>query len=306
MRPSRAATLGANHLMLLEPLSHRPVPIAAPQSQPPAELASRRIEFHGRAVTAVRFRARWAWRAAEVGLAIGYDEGRILVDKIRADWRDDFRDDQDFALLRGEALREFKRLSSDSLESGADRSPALLVLYESGIDRALILARTPLGRELRDLLVDHVLPQLRATGTATLPGVPAPGLGADDVRRIIREELGGATATSAGRGLSFAEALTPTQRAALLRRSMRETASRFAAVDPTGRSARSWRAFMETKVRTAAKFPAGSGCTFEHMTAEQWLLATLALVAETATVGRLEPPPKAAESAQLALPVPGR
>lgn len=134
----------------------------------------RRVEFHDRVVTVVGFRGRATFRAAEVGEAIGYSEGRILVDKIRGDWRDEFREGKDYDVLRGAGLREFKRLSSLALESGPDRSPELLVLYPSGVDRALILARTPLGRELRDLLVDHVLPQLRESGTATLPGAPTP------------------------------------------------------------------------------------------------------------------------------------
>lgn len=146
--------------------------------------------FDDSTVHAVLWRGRWTWRGAEVGTAIGYDEGRILVDKIRGDWREDFREGKDFALLRGEDLQEFKRLSSESLESGPDRSPALLVLFESGIDRALILSRTEKGRRLRDLLVDHVLPQLRATGTATLPGAPsAPGLTADEARELVAASL---------------------------------------------------------------------------------------------------------------------
>lgn len=138
----------------------------------------RRVEFHDRTVTAVCFRGRWTFRATEVGLAIGYEQGRYLADKIGDDWKEEFREGHDYDVLRGAALREFKRLTGGSPESAPDRTPSLLVLYESGIDRALILARTPRGRELRDLLVEHVLPQLRATGTATLPG--APGIPSND------------------------------------------------------------------------------------------------------------------------------
>ena len=138
----------------------------------------RRVEFHDRTVTAVCFRGRWTFRAAEVGLAIGYADGARMVDKIRGEWSDEFAEGKDYDLLRGAALKEFKRLSPESGDSAPDRTPSLLVLYESGIDRALILARTPRGRELRDLLVEHVLPQLRATGTATLPG--APGIPSND------------------------------------------------------------------------------------------------------------------------------
>lgn len=188
MRPSRATTTRANPLMLLEPIHHRPV-AAEPPHASATELAARRIEFHDRAVTAVHFRGRWAFRAAEVGLAIGYAEGARLVDKIRDEWADEFTEGRDYDLLRGALLKEFKRLSPESGDSAPDRSPALLVLYERGIDRALILARTPRGRELRDLLVDHVLPQLRATGTATLPGAPAPGLDPEKLRAMIAETV---------------------------------------------------------------------------------------------------------------------
>lgn len=142
----------------------------------------RRIEFHERTVTAVCFRGRWTWRAAEVGLAIGYEHGRYLADKIGDDWKEEFREGHDYDVLRGAALREYLAAGNDSggspVSFGRGGVRSLLVLYESGIDRALILARTPLGRELRDLLVEHVLPQLRATGTATLPG--APGLPSND------------------------------------------------------------------------------------------------------------------------------
>jgi len=148
--------------------------------------------FDDSTVHAVLWRGRWTWRGAEVGTAIGYDEGRILVDKIRGDWREDFREGKDFALLRGEDLRAFREASSESLESsGTSRfTSQMLVLFEPGIDRALILSRTEKGRRLRDLLVDHVLPQLRATGSATLPGAPsAPGLAADEVRELVAASL---------------------------------------------------------------------------------------------------------------------
>ena len=141
------------------------------KSLPPPTLATR---FDGTTVTAVMWRGRWCWRGAEVGRAIGYEQGRRLVDKIRGEWSADFRQGKDYDLLRGEDLREFKGLSTDPVESGPARAPSILVLYESGIDMALLLSRTEKGRRLRALLVDHVLPQLRATGTATLPGAPAP------------------------------------------------------------------------------------------------------------------------------------
>jgi prophage antirepressor-like protein len=133
----------------------------------------RRVEFHDRTVTAVCFRGRWTFRAAEVGMAIGYEHGRYLADKIGDDWKEEFREGHDYDVLRGAALREYLAAGNDSGDSpvsfGRGGARSLLVLYESGIDRALILARTPRGRELRDLLVEHVLPQLRCDGHGHAP-----------------------------------------------------------------------------------------------------------------------------------------
>ena len=49
---------------------------------------ARVIEFEGQSVPAVFFRGRWCWPATSVGKAVGYKEGRIVVDKIRGDWRE--------------------------------------------------------------------------------------------------------------------------------------------------------------------------------------------------------------------------
>jgi prophage antirepressor-like protein len=142
----------------------------------------RTVDFEGHPVTAVMFRGRWVWPCAEVGAAIGYEQGRRLVDKIRDEWADDFRVEVDFETLRGADLKAFRELSTDSVET-SKYAGRLVVLTASGIDRALILSRTEKGRRLRDMLVDHVLPQLRATGSATLPGAPV-ALTAAQVREI--------------------------------------------------------------------------------------------------------------------------
>lgn len=105
--------------------------------------------FDDATVTAVMWRGRWCWRGAEVGRAIGYEQGRYLVDKIRGEWATDFREGKDYDVLRGSDLRAFKALSGDSPESGTDRSPAILVLYESGIDKALAGPRASRAEQAR-------------------------------------------------------------------------------------------------------------------------------------------------------------
>lgn len=162
----------------------------APTSPTARDLAVRRLDFEGRPVTAVMFRGRWLWRGAEVGEAVGYEQGRTLVDNVRGAWASDFREGHDFELLRGDDLKAFKATLQRSLESAAvDRTPAVLVLTASGVDLALVLAQTDKGRRLRRLLVDHVLPQLRATGTATLPGAPPPALDAEALKALVAQTV---------------------------------------------------------------------------------------------------------------------
>lgn len=136
-----------------------------------------RVLFENRPVTAVPFRGTHAWRADEVGIAAGYKQGRRLVASIRTDWREDFKEGCDFDVLSGEALRSFLAAANDCTpgvqSSGRGGARSLVVLYESGLNLALLLAGTETGRRLRRLLADHVLPQILRTGRVVLPGAPA-------------------------------------------------------------------------------------------------------------------------------------
>lgn len=156
-------------------------------------LRVRRLDFEGHPVTAVMFRGRWLWRGAEVGEAIGYEHGRKLVENVRGGWASDFKEGADFLMLSGADLAGFLGALNDNTDQGSHSrgrggARSLLVLTESGVDLALVLAQTDKGRRLRRLLADHVLPQLRATGSATLPGAPAPAalqLDAEAIRALV-------------------------------------------------------------------------------------------------------------------------
>ncbi len=152
------------------------------------------LDFEGRRVTAVMFRGRWLWRGAEVGEAIGYEHGRKLVENVRGSWASDFTDGADFLMLSGADLAEFQGALNDfpdrgSHSRGRGGARSMLVLTESGVDLALVLAQTEKGRRLRRFLVDHVLPQLRATGTATIPGAPPPAVDLGALRCLLNELL---------------------------------------------------------------------------------------------------------------------
>jgi len=139
---------------------------------------TRIIEFEGKTITAVYFRDRWVWPAAQVGEVV-YERGRKIVDQIRGGWSGEFEEGTDFLMLANAELAEFQALRNDytsecSHSRGRGGARFLMVLTAGGIDKALLLSLTEKGRKLRKLLADHVLPQLRATGTATLPGATPP------------------------------------------------------------------------------------------------------------------------------------
>lgn len=146
-------------------------------SDPPKAL-TRVMEFEGKTITAVYFRDRWVWPASQVGEAV-YEHGRRIVDQIRGGWSEEFDVGIDFLMLTGSDLSEFQALRNDytsecSHSRGRGGARYLMVLTASGIDKALMLSLTDKGRRLRKLLAEHILPQLRATGTATLPGAAPP------------------------------------------------------------------------------------------------------------------------------------
>lgn len=155
------------------------------------ELA-RTIMFEGHRVTAVSWRGRWWWPAAQVGVAIGYGEGRYLVDKVRGEWSGEFEAGKDVQTLTGADLREFRGAidsgdSSESFPAGRGGARSLVILSASGVDLALVLSRTDAGRKLRRILVDVIIPQLRDTGAATLPGAPA--MTGPEMIAMVRELL---------------------------------------------------------------------------------------------------------------------
>lgn len=142
-------------------------------SQIVSTLAHRTLDFEGQPVTAVMFRGRWCWRGAEVGAAIGYEEGRYLTEKIRGEWAEDFREGTDYEVLRGPSLKAFRELYGETPET-SKFAGRLVVLYESGIDRALLLSRTEKGRR-QERLVERITERaardrqlsLRAVGSNT-------------------------------------------------------------------------------------------------------------------------------------------
>lgn len=220
------------------------------RSTTPSGNLTRRVEFEGRTVTAVYFRDRWVWPAAQVGDTIGYEDGARLVDKIRGEWSDEFVEGKDYELLKGAPLKAFREVSPDSGET-SKFAGRLLILTESGIDLALVLAKTEKGRRLRRLLVDHILPQLRATGSATLPGAPSPGLDPEMLARLIDEKIAARLASL--NPMHDGPVLHNDDRAVVLDPIL-TLAKRVAGADATKRDIARERGRIEHRVRDAVKW----------------------------------------------------
>jgi hypothetical protein len=95
------------------------------------------FDFEGRPLPFYVFKGRACIIASDAGAALGYgDDGKKLVDRIRDDWAAELIKTKDYDVLLDEELREFRRLSALTPESGVSaRTRNLTVLYESGLDR---------------------------------------------------------------------------------------------------------------------------------------------------------------------------
>jgi prophage antirepressor-like protein len=125
--------------------------------------------FEGKALTFVTFRGEPVVVARELANALGYADPSRLGDLIRREWSGDFQEGEDFRLLEGEELAEFKRLTPSGGVSSVDsRAPSLLILTESGLYLVALRTEKALGVKLRRFLATVVLPKL-----ARGEGVPA-------------------------------------------------------------------------------------------------------------------------------------
>lgn len=119
-------------------------------------------------LTAVTYKGRPAWIGVQVGEALEYQPGAKLTEMMRAEWTEEFTEGVDFDILRGADLAEFKKLVADgglTTNFGVSKNTqALMLIYESGMWKALMLTKKPAGKRLRKWLGETVMPEIAATG----------------------------------------------------------------------------------------------------------------------------------------------
>ncbi|MHA2333066.1 MAG: BRO-N domain-containing protein [Candidatus Hodarchaeales archaeon] len=129
-------------------------------------------EFDGHQLTVVNFNGRPCWSAKEVGLALGYGEGGTTLAKVLVrEWSEDFTEGEEYSVLVGKELADYKALLEDSNGSILSRSARYMVLYESGVNMVCLKTRKPAGSKLRRWLAREVMPQIRK-GEISLQNTP--------------------------------------------------------------------------------------------------------------------------------------
>lgn len=107
--------------------------------------------------------------AKDVGAALGYaNSGSKLPKMIGQEWAGEFIDGVDYVILRGEKLREFKRLAQLGTNHVPSRTKELMLLTESGVNLVCMLTKKPTGVQMRRWLAGDVLPALRRGDAAAL------------------------------------------------------------------------------------------------------------------------------------------
>ncbi len=128
-------------------------------------------EFEGMQILNFLYRGRQCWIAGNIGSVMGYTKASRFAEKFQKEWKEDAIQGEDFEVLRGRDLNDFKDLVYvstvsvvPSLSQSLLHTSQLVILYESGVHLALLKTRKPAGRRLRRFLAGEVMPQLRRDG----------------------------------------------------------------------------------------------------------------------------------------------
>lgn len=156
--------------------------------------------FEGEPLVTVHYQGRPAWIARHIGARLGYaHDGKRLPNSILGEWKDEFIEGRDYAVLSGDELAAFKELpGAEGVAATANNT--LLVLFETGLHLALIKTRKPVGKRLRRFLAEEVMPQLVRTGAyqpgmavgaalvlVSVPSEPAPTLAERREARLAQQ-----------------------------------------------------------------------------------------------------------------------
>lgn len=136
------------------------------------ELTTHESLFEGRPITTIIYKGRPCWIARDVGQWLGYSSPGRFAQKMSGEWSDEFIPHEDYEVLRGSELKDFKAFLANTTETVVLATQGIVILFESGLDLALLKTNKPKGKQLRRLLKTEVLPQLRRAGGYSLTRTP--------------------------------------------------------------------------------------------------------------------------------------
>jgi len=132
--------------------------------------------FNDHEIHVIQFRGQSCFIVQEVGIALGYKEGRYLAQKVTNEWAHEFKEGVDYFKVVGPELQALKHAYDES-SYGSPFSPKtsqVLLLTKEGVWGACIKAEPAPGAAFRLWLKSEVLPAIENEGAYFLePQKPA-------------------------------------------------------------------------------------------------------------------------------------
>lgn len=141
------------------------LPFPAPAS--PAATGKDRLQlitatFRGEARAFIDLNGQRCVPSPILGRLLGYRPPSELTTLIRREWSAEIVERTDYVMLTGENLNDFKTCAKimGITHAVRDRTRALLVLFESGVNKVLLKTNRPDGLLVRDFLAREIMPAL--------------------------------------------------------------------------------------------------------------------------------------------------
>ncbi|MGL4655086.1 MAG: BRO-N domain-containing protein [Sarcina sp.] len=122
--------------------------------------------FNGYEVVSIIWRNKPCWIAVNIAQMLGYTEYSYAISSCLD--REKFRVGIEHEILKGEELKEFKKLLGNEISKAIKYAPKLIIFYEPGLYGFLQYTEKPLGVTFRTWIREEVVPQIRATGAYVL------------------------------------------------------------------------------------------------------------------------------------------
>lgn len=241
------------------------------------------LEYQGHKVLEITFRGKRCWILADLEASLDYGPTK-LGGLIRDEWSREFIEGKHFDVIRGDELRALKNALTLTRYSGVSANTrSVTVVYQEGLDLIILKTHKPQGQALRAVLVDHVIPQLRETGSATLPGAP-PAIDIEALADAVAKRLDPSFKEIQKSSIP-AMVLSGTFRKNSISHKIQDCVVQAMKINPSV-SARSWATTFRNLLQGICGF-GGTGCRWDLVPVDTYLKAIAELEGMLSLLGRL-------------------